>query len=338
MKTLVLGGTQFIGRALARDLIARGHEVSILTRGRLPVDYAGVCAHYRADRTDAESLRELRGVQFDAVFDVSGYRAADVRPVLEVLHPGEGTHYVFLSSGAVYAPSDEVLAEDAPCGANANWGAYGLDKLGAEELLCERQSEQGYRLSIVRPTYVYGSGNNLYREAYLFDRLERGLAIPLPNSAARTQFVQVSDLVEVLAALPLRTGGGVEVFNCTHPESLGWAALVQAAADAVGVEPIVQPVEYRGSMKAREFFPFRDCTYLLDVGKLERFGLPQPGLGIREGLRETYEWYCQVRPSLCDPKMNRVEEALRLQAEWRGGRDGWCSSEKAEAAVSHEDA
>ncbi|WP_139652389.1 NAD-dependent epimerase/dehydratase family protein [Raoultibacter phocaeensis] len=312
MNVLVLGGTQFVSRALAIRLIACEHEVTILTRGIAPVDYEGAIRHVRADRTDAASLRQMRGMRFDAVFDVSGYSVRDIAPVLESLALDERTKYVFLSSGAVYRTSDEPMAEDAPKGENEIWGAYGSGKLAAEELLCAQQSRRGFPLAIIRPAYIYGPGNNLYREAYLFDRLERGAAIPIPKGAARTQFVHIDDLVRMLEGLPRLDWRGAEALNYTHPVTIGWEHLVASAAAAVGVEPRSAAVDYRGKLDAREFFPFRDCTYLLDTAKAERFGLALPEVGLAKGLEEAYAWYRRARPTLHDAKMTEVEAALSL--------------------------
>lgn len=311
MKALVLGGTQFVGRAVAKGLIAQGYEVSILTRGRRPVDYDGVCRHYRVDRRSTEDLRMLAGEHYDSVFDVSAYGAEDVRPVLDTLRLDGSSHYVLVSSGAVYLPSDEPLAEDAPKGESAVWGAYGKGKREAESLLVEEQKCQGFALSIVRPAYMYGPGNNLYREAYLFDRLEKGEVIPLPEGGARTQFVFIEDVVNQLIGVAGCSGGGVEEFNCASPHPVDWGELVAAAADAVGVEPRVKVVSHRGRLEARSFFPFRDCTYLLDVAKAATCGL-EAKTSLIEGMRTTYDWYYQTRPILSDPKMDKVEEALAL--------------------------
>lgn len=311
MRALVLGGTQFVGRAVAEGLIARGWDVSVLTRGRLPVEYGGLSRRYRADRRDPASLRVLEGERFDAVVDVSAYAGADVRPVLEALRPGEGTRYVLVSSGAVYRPSVCPLAEDEPVGENEHWGPYGLGKLEAERLLADCQPTWGYALSIVRPAYLYGPGNNLFREAYLFDRLERGLPVPVPRGGARTQFALIDDAVRMIAALAEPVGWSAEAFNCAHAEEVGWDDLVRAAARAASVEPRISHVE-RGALEARSYFPFRDCTYLLDVRKAARFGLPCPQTALEEGMERAYAWYRRERPRLADPKMSRVEEALRL--------------------------
>ncbi|WP_080797451.1 NAD-dependent epimerase/dehydratase family protein [Arabiibacter massiliensis] len=312
MRVLVLGGTRFVGRAVAEGLIARGFDMSILTRGRLPVEYDGLMRHYRGDRRDPASLSELAGERFDAVVDVSAYAAADVAPVLDMLRFGEGTRYVLVSSGAVYVPSDAPLAEDAPIGENEVWGAYGLGKLEAERLLARERAQLGFALTILRPAYLYGPGNNLYREAYLFGRLEQGIAVPVPAGGARTQFLHIDDFVRLLLSVLDAEPWGAEVLNCAHPEPVGWDGLVRAAAAAVGVEPRIVPVDACGAMEAREFFPFRDQTYLLDVGKAARFGLAQPRIALAEGMRSSWEWFRRERPRLADPRMSRVEEALRM--------------------------
>lgn len=312
MNALVLGGTQFVGRALARELVARGHEVTLLTRGRLPVDYAGVRRHVRADRRDATGLAPLSSERFDAVFDVSAYTADDVRPVLDALRLDEGSSYVLVSSGAVYAPSDEPLAEDAPRGESAVWGSYGAGKLEAENLLIGEQRRCGFSLSIVRPAYIYGPGNNLYREAYLFDRLVQGGVVPMPEGGACTQFAFIEDVVDQLIAMAQRAGGGAEAFNCAHPDLVDWRTLVEAAAAAVGVEPRCKEVAHRGRLEARSFFPFRDCTYLLEVGKAEAFGLGVPKTSLLDGMRQSFDWYRAACPAIADAKMTRIEEALAL--------------------------
>lgn len=311
MRVLVLGGTQFVGQAVAGELVARGWDVSILTRGILPSTVSGIGRWCRADRRDASGWGALAGERFDAVVDVSAYTAADVEPVLDALRFDDGARYVLVSSGAVYRPSDRPLAEDAPAGENVHWGPYGLGKLEAERLLLDRQPRCGYALSIVRPAYLYGPGNNLLREAYLFDRLEKRLPVPVPSGGTRTQFAIVDEAARMVASLAEPVCWSAEAFNCAHPEPVGWDDLVRAAARAVGVEPRIAHVRCSDALEARSFFPFRDCSYVLDVRKAAKFGLPSPRTALEEGMVRTYAWYRERRPILCDPKMTRIQEALR---------------------------
>lgn len=311
MRALVLGGTQFVSEAVARALIAHGHETFILTRGRREVRYRGLSGRYRADRKDAASMAQLRGKAFDAVFDCSGYDAEDVRVALDALLPDERTSYVFLSSGAVYLPSCAAVGENAPKGESAVWGAYGRGKLEAEEALIRRARQRGFTLSLVRPAYVYGPGNNLYRESCFFDAIARGREIAVPDGDVRTQFAYIDDVVCLSLSLA-EAHGGVEAINCAHPEPVDWGRLVRAAAAAMGVEPRIKRVAYEGVLEPRSFFPFRDCTYVLDTGKLERLDACRPLIDLDEGLRRAYAWYREHGPAPADVKMTSVEVALAL--------------------------
>lgn len=311
MRALVLGGTQFISQAVAVELIARGCETTILTRGFREVTYSGLAGRYRADRKDAASMSQLRGACFDAVFDCSGYDEIDVRTVMDALLPDEKTAYVFLSSGAAYLPASGAVPEDAPRGESDVWGAYGAGKLRAENALVQEQGRRGFALSIVRPAYVYGPGNNLYRESYFFERIARGACVPIPGGAAMTQFVYVDDVVRLLLDVP-GAHTGVEAFNCAYPDPVDWQMLVGVAGTAMGIEPYIERIDYRGHMDPRSFFPFRDCTYVLDVSKVVRCGLVRPRVDLEEGMRRAYAWWCGNRPPHADAKMTNVEAALTL--------------------------
>ena len=52
MRVLVMGGTQFNGRALVHELVAAGHDVTICNRGRTESDVPEEVARLVADRTD----------------------------------------------------------------------------------------------------------------------------------------------------------------------------------------------------------------------------------------------------------------------------------------------
>ena len=73
MKSLVLGGSAFIGRRLVEVLQAAGHTVTVLNRGSRNdgIDGAGGVECLVADRSDPASVRDALGsAEFDAVFDV----------------------------------------------------------------------------------------------------------------------------------------------------------------------------------------------------------------------------------------------------------------------------
>ena len=75
MRLLVLGGTRFLGRHLVEAALARGDDVTIFTRGRLPVPWGDRVTALAGDRDPqlAPGLDALAAGAWDAVVDCSGY-------------------------------------------------------------------------------------------------------------------------------------------------------------------------------------------------------------------------------------------------------------------------
>ena len=101
MRVLVLGGTHFVGRAVAEEAIARGDQVTTLTRGVSGPSAAGALALH-ADRTDPAALRAVLGdATWDAIIDTwSG--APQVVLDSAGLLAGRAGHYGYVSSRSVY--------------------------------------------------------------------------------------------------------------------------------------------------------------------------------------------------------------------------------------------
>ena len=108
MRTLILGGTVFLGRHVAAEALARGHELTLFTRGRHgTIDGA---EHLIGDRT--RDLSALEGREWDVVIDTSGFEAEHVARSSAVL--GDA-HLVFVSSVNVYpAWPEQAVDEDSP--------------------------------------------------------------------------------------------------------------------------------------------------------------------------------------------------------------------------------
>ena len=74
MNLLILGGTRFLGRHLVDAALARGHDVTIFTRGRTPVPWRGRVTALACDRDPriAPGLAALDGARFDTAVDCAG--------------------------------------------------------------------------------------------------------------------------------------------------------------------------------------------------------------------------------------------------------------------------
>src|SRR5438067_11147765 len=100
MRILILGGTSFVGRAVVDDLLARGHELSLFSRGKTGTDLFPGLDRRTGDR-DTGDYASLADGRWDAVVDVSGYVPRHVGEASDAL-AGRAGRYLFISPGSAY--------------------------------------------------------------------------------------------------------------------------------------------------------------------------------------------------------------------------------------------
>ncbi len=173
-KILVTGGTVFVSRYIAEYYAQKGDDVCVLNRNTRPQPIGTTLIE--ADRRNLGDI--LRHYTFDLVIDTA-YTARDVDLLLDAL--GSFGDYIFISSSAVYPETaPQPFAEESPIGPNSYWGRYGTDKIEAERALTER-TPGAY---ILRPPYLYGPMDNVYREAFVFDCASLGRKFYLPKDGS----------------------------------------------------------------------------------------------------------------------------------------------------------
>lgn len=312
MKILILGGTQFVSKRLAKSLIEKGHSVSIFTRGRLPVDYDGLSNHFIGDRRCEKDIFLISKVDFDIIFDISAYTVEDIKYVVPHINRTNLKKYIFCSTGAVYADTTDLASESSICSYNENWGSYGVNKHEIELYLEKEYHASGFPVCIVRPTYIYGPQNNLYREMYFMDRISSNQIVPIPNSKNTVQFIYIDDLIEIFEALMLGNCTG-EIFNVTNSEAVTWEHLVLTIADCINIPAKIKKIDSQSALPVRSYFPYRDCTYRLSMEKMKSFLLPVPSTNLTCGIKKTYDWYLKTGlPIYKNTKMTKIDDALAL--------------------------
>ncbi len=278
MKTmLVTGGTVFVSRYIAEYFARNGYAVHVLNRGSRPQP-AGV-THIRGDRHALGDT--LKGMCFDVVVDTA-YSAADVNALLDAL--GGCGDYILISSSAVYPETaPQPFRECGPVGPNRHWGRYGTDKLAAEEaLLCRRPDAY-----ILRPPYLYGPMNNVYREAFVFDCALADRPFYLPQDGGMgLQFFHIRDLCRMIDVL-LSLRPAQHVFNVGNPAMVSIRDWVTLCYKAAGRTPRFIPVQ--DGREQRLYFPFYHYEYQLDVSAQQQL-LPDL-TPLAEGLQEALAWY-----------------------------------------------
>ena len=289
MRILVTGGTTFVSKYVAEWFVKRGDEVYVINRNtREQVSGVHLIECDRADLGD-----RLKGLKFDTVLDVCTYNEAQLSLLLDAL--SESDDYVFISTSAVYPETNEQpFSETSQCGKNSIWGDYGVNKLNAERLL-QKRVKNAY---ILRPPYLYGVYENLYREAFVFDCAENDRSFYIPNNGEmKLQLFNVSDLCRFIEIL-LYEHPEEKVFNVGNKESVSIREWVSLCYKAVGKEPRFISVD--SSIKQREYFPFYDYEYELDVTRQE--SLMTDTKSLFDGLKEEYEWYRDNKDSIYNRK------------------------------------
>lgn len=237
MRLLVLGGTKFVGRASVEDALARGHEVTLFTRGETNPELFPAAEHLRGDR--ASDLTALEGRQWDAVLDTSGYIPAVVRASAELLADKVG-RYLFISSVSVYASLAGVNDEDSPLAELGDLPADALapdfSNYGPLKALCEAAVSDvfGERAVNVRPGLIVGAWDQTGRFTYWPHRVARGGEVLAPAPPERAvQFIDVRDLARFLVDLLERSGPGT--YNATHP-GRPWSEVLESCREVAGSE------------------------------------------------------------------------------------------------------
>ena len=233
MRVLVIGGTQFVGRAVVEAFLARGDEVTIFHRGKTnPGLFDGV-VNILGDRDLESDLARIEG-EFDVTFDSSAYVPRQVRSLAEVL-AGRGGHYVHVSSISVYAPRTSRLdAEDAPVVTLEDpfTEIVTAQTYGGLKYLCEVATRAGFgpgspswngvEPTIIRPTYVAGPYDHTYRFTWWVERIARGGDVLAPGPSTNPfQVIDVRDLADFVLARAGKAGGVFHVAGPTTPFTFG---------------------------------------------------------------------------------------------------------------------
>ncbi len=237
MRLLVLGGTEFVGRAVVEAAVGRGWEVTVFHRGR-HAPPPGVRALH-GDRTAPDGLAALAAFAegtWDAVVDTWSAAPRAVRDAARLL-AGRAGRYVYVSSRSVYAwPLSAGSAEDAPLvgGASADAGGldYARDKRGGE--LAAEDAFGAGRSVFVRAGLILGPYENIGRLPWWLNRIARGGPVLAPGPRdLPLQYIDVRDLADwTLGAVERELSGPYNLVSPPGHTTTG--ALLDACVRATG--------------------------------------------------------------------------------------------------------
>ena len=279
-KILVTGGTTFVSRYVANYFVNSEYEVYVLNRNSKS-QVTGVKL-ITGDRHNLGDI--LKGMHFDIVADITAYDAQDIIDLYNALDSFE--QYIMISSSAVYPEYGvQPFLEDSEKNLNKFWSKYGTDKIEAEEALLERVPDA----YILRPPYLYGPMNNVYREAFVFDcaRADRKFYLP-KDGEMKMQFFHVRDLCKLMEVI-IASKPSEHILNVGNSEVISikdWVTKCYACFDK-----IPSFVNVYDDIEQRNYFSFYNYEYCLDVQRQQK--IYKETISMEEGLRESAEWYLE---------------------------------------------
>ena len=240
MKILFIGGTGTISAAISKLLISQGHDLYLLNRGqRNEILPAG--AHCLvADVNDEAKISEwVNDLDFDCVADFIAFVPEHLQRDYR-LFKNKTKQFIFISSASVYQKplSDFRITEATPI-ANPFW-QYSRDKIACEDYLINRYREDGFPVTIVRPSHTYDERRvplGVHGPTGTWTVVKRILdgkpVIIHGDGTSLWTMTHACDFAKGFAGLIGNIHARGEAVHITSDESLTWNQIYQCIADAL---------------------------------------------------------------------------------------------------------
>ncbi len=292
MKVLFIGGTGIISTActqLARD---SGINLTLWNRSG------------NVDINDPAAVsKAIAGERFDAVVDWIAFEPAHVERDIAVFR-GRTRHYIFISSASAYQkPATHYLITESTPLANPYWN-YSQQKIACEERLMREYRENGFPITIVRPSLTYGDTQiplavNSWAKSYtVIDRMRRGKKVIVPGDGTSLWVItHNTDFAKGLVGLLGREQAIGHAFHITSDEVMCWDQFYRITGEAAGVEPDLIHIasdylaacvpDMRGSLIGD-----KAVSVVFDNTKIKRF-VPEycATMPFTKGIRRTLAWF-----------------------------------------------
>jgi nucleoside-diphosphate-sugar epimerase len=326
MKILFIGGTGIISSACSDLAVARGHELFVLNRSiskKYPVSQGATVLQADVYTDEARLATLLAGQRFDAVVDYLAYTVNDIERDLRLFR-GKTDQFVFISSASAYQkpPRNYVITERTPL-ENPYW-EYSRNKIACEDRLLFAYLEEGFPVTIIRPSYTYGVsqipfGVSSWQHSWtVIDRMKRGQKVIVPGDGTSLWVLTWNaDFAKGLIGLLGNKKAIGEAFHITSDEVLTWNQIHLEAYQALGLEPNVIHIpsdliaayhpDSLGSLVGD-----KSNSVVFDNSKIKRF-VPDYSCEVTwaEGVRRCLEWF-EAHPDFqtIDPEMNSIWDGI----------------------------
>jgi len=289
MRTLVMGGTRFLGVELVNELLRAGHDVVAFHRGNRQPEWIAPVEQIIGDRNVQQDRALLAELDIDVAVDLSAYTADQTRSMLETLP--KVPHYVHVSTLNVYRPSPILpWPEDLPYGPHPLWGSYAVEKIGCELALRELRPAPLSTVSIRFPL-VLGPGNFIAREEFVLNRLLDNELILFPGDGqAVHQYVWLKHAATALARAAELVAEGFQPYNVASRRcNTSLEGFVEVCAQVSGTTARVRTVGGGATGEDLPVFNGVDCVFpfsnentIGDISAADAAGLIEPFLPLHD--------------------------------------------------------
>jgi nucleoside-diphosphate-sugar epimerase len=237
LNLLFIGGTGVISAAAARLAVARGHRLTVLNRGRsrlrdLPAEVESLTVDGRDPAAVAAALGERT---FDVVVDFVAFTPEHVRADIAQF-AGRCGQYLFISSASAYQkpPAALPIRESTPLH-NPFW-QYSRDKIACEDVLLAAYREQGFPVTIIRPSHTYDRTQIPLLGGWTdIHRMRTGQPVVVHGDGTSLwTLTHAGDFATALVGLFGRSQAVGDSFTITSDEYLPWDAIYAEFARAAG--------------------------------------------------------------------------------------------------------
>lgn len=329
MKVLFIGGTGTISMAISRLLLSQGHTLYLLNRGSRNTGLSGDLIEVKADINDEAAVAALiSDLKFDVVADFIAFVPEQLERDYRLFRE-KTKQFIYISSASAYQKplSDYRINEGTPL-ANPYW-EYSRNKIAGEEYLMKLYREEGFPVTIVRPSHTYDERSiplGAHGEKGSFSVIKRMLegkpVIIHGDGTSLWTITHNSDFAKGFVGLMGNIHAIGEAVQITSDESVTWNQIYQIIADALHVKLNAVHVasEFLDACSDYDFagslLGDKANTVVFDNSKLKRL-VPGFTATVRpdQGIRSTIEYVlshpeCQVEDPEFDDWCDRVIEAL----------------------------
>lgn len=243
MRILFIGGTGTISMAITKQLAQEGHELFLLNRGSRAKELPESVKIINADINDEALVTEmLSGMNFDSVCDFIGFVPSQLERDFRIFN-GKTKQFMYISSASAYhKPCRSYIINEGTTLANPYW-EYSRNKIACEELLMKYYREEGFPVTIVRPSHTYDErsvplgvhGKN--GSWQVIKRMLEGKPVIIHGDGTSLwTMTHNSDFAKGFCGLIGNPHAIGEAFQITSDESLTWNQIYECIASALGVK------------------------------------------------------------------------------------------------------